>query len=58
VDIDDQADKVSFPQTRKKLTVERFLPTLLAHAIATQTYATPKLWQEPNNEVRKNEVFY
>jgi hypothetical protein len=29
--------------------VERFCPTLLAHAIAAQTQATPKQWQEPNH---------
>jgi hypothetical protein len=28
--------------------VERFSPTLWAHAIAAQTLATPKLWQEPS----------
>jgi hypothetical protein len=34
----------------------RFSPTLLAHAIAAHTTATPKQWQEPNPRSTPNEV--
>lgn len=37
---------VPYPAHRTA-TVERFSPALLAHAIAAQTHAAPKLWQEP-----------
>jgi len=40
--------KIRTISAHRTATVERFSPTLLAHAIAAQTHATPKLWQEPN----------
>jgi hypothetical protein len=40
--------KIRTISAHRTATVERFSPALLAHAIAAQTPATPKLWQEPN----------
>jgi len=32
--------------------VLRIAPRILAHAIATQTHPTPKLWQEPTSPLK------
>jgi hypothetical protein len=40
--------KIRTLSDHRTATVERLSPTLLAHAMAAQTHAIPKLWQEPN----------
>jgi hypothetical protein len=46
--------KLRTKSAHRTATVERFSPTLLAHAIAAQTRATPKQWQEPIPPVLDN----